>query len=571
MINPHLPGLKAVRQDGRSAGLDALEGRRGREGGPVPVGDPDRARGAGRRLRPRRRRPVRGPGVDHQRARRPRRSTSSSSTPRPAGAWPRPATSGSSRSTTSTAMAAPRSCFSMAARLRLARWDGRGFVELWHGDGVEPLVRPLPSEGDLSRTSGGNAPVWRETPGSDLFLLRFPDGVSACRLAGSQVIRVKPVATHEALGNVDDGDPAAERVTWEGQAVVTRAVRPRSIATSHPPSRHTCRRRRSWRTWAGRGRILVRDASGQIARRPPERRAAQGADRRPLYEHFQTHVDPAGSGPTVCDMDGDGENEIVATLAGPDGKPFCAILDGEGKSSAGSTWNPGRALLNRGPTGSLGPGRGRWIVLRMFYGEGSYQGRRPLVVAFDGKTGRKLWARDHYASYGPNPVIFAAHLPDRRPRPRRRRRRRLARLLGELLRRHQRQGRSRPRGTRGPLRRDPRPLDGLQLSLAGEGPADGGARPAAQQLLFAGPRSPTYAASRIWHHGLTRDTAGTWGILADVNGDGVSEFLHAQPDGLIRCFDVSAPRSRCATCPTGTRSLDDPIPQGAIPAAGRSI
>ena len=39
------------------------------------------------------------------------------------------------------------------------------------------------------------------------------------------------------------------------------------------------------------------------------------------------------------------------------------------------------------------------------------QGRRPLVVAFDGKTGEKLWARDHYASYGPNPVIFAAHLP----------------------------------------------------------------------------------------------------------------------------------------------------------------
>ena len=72
---------------------------------------------------------------------------------------------------------------------------------------------------------------------------------------------------------------------------------------------------------------------------------------------------------------------------------------------------PGTKLLNRGPTGSLGPGRGRWIVLRMFYGEGSYSGRRPLVVAFDGKTGAKLWMRDHYASYGPNPVIFAAHLP----------------------------------------------------------------------------------------------------------------------------------------------------------------
>ena len=57
---------------------------------------------------------------------------------------------------------------------------------------------------------------------------------------------------------------------------------------------------------------------------------------------------------------------------------------------------------------------------------------------------------------------------------------------------------------------------------------------------------------------MTRDTAGTWGILADVDGDGVSEFVHAQPDGLIRCFDVEAPRSRCATCPTGTPVASDP-------------
>jgi hypothetical protein len=30
---------------------------------------------------------------------------------------------------------------------------------------------------------------------------------------------------------------------------------------------------------------------------------------------------------------------------------------------------------------------------------------RPLVVAFDGKTGERLWVRDHYATYGPNPVV----------------------------------------------------------------------------------------------------------------------------------------------------------------------
>ena len=67
----------------------------------------------------------------------------------------------------------------------------------------------------------------------------------------------------------------------------------------------------------------------------------------------------------------------------------------------------------------------------------------------------------------------------------------------------------------------------------------------------------------------TRDTAGTWGILADVDGDGWSEFVHAQPDGVIRCFDVGAPRSRCATCPPGTPDAID-SPPVSIPAAGRS-
>jgi hypothetical protein len=63
----------------------------------------------------------------------------------------------------------------------------------------------------------------------------------------------------------------------------------------------------------------------------------------------------------------------------------------------------------------------------------------------------------------------------------------------------------------------------------------------------------------LWHHGMTRDTAGTWGILADLDGDGGSEFVHAQPDGVIRCFDVGALRPRCATCPPGTpAAIDSP-------------
>ena len=66
----------------------------------------------------------------------------------------------------------------------------------------------------------------------------------------------------------------------------------------------------------------------------------------------------------------------------------------------------------------------------------------------------------------------------------------------------------------------------------------------------------------IWHHGLTRDTGGTWGILADVNGDGLREFIHAQPDGLIRCFDASAPRSLCMTCPRDATAASHTAPAG---------
>jgi outer membrane protein assembly factor BamB len=60
----------------------------------------------------------------------------------------------------------------------------------------------------------------------------------------------------------------------------------------------------------------------------------------------------------------------------------------------------------------------------------------------------------------------------------------------------------------------------------------------------------------VWHFGMTRDTAGKWGQFVDVDGDGRCEVVHAQPDGVLRCF-TPRPSTRCPTCPTGA------------PAAGR--
>lgn len=433
-------------------------------------------------------------------------------------------------------------------RLQIAHWDGHGFVALWRGDGVEPLVRPLPSEGTLSRTSGGTMPVWRESPGFDLVLLRFPEGASACRLDGNRLVRVKPIAVHEALGNLAESrDPQLDRVTWDGNAVVTRKGSVEVYRYQCPTPQTYLAPPPLVADLGGSRQALVRGATGQFLLVPPS-----GTPPRVLiasaYEHFQTHVNPAGSGPTVCDMDGDGENEIVATLADAGGKPFCAVLDSEGRIKTRLELEPGTSVLNRGPTGSLGPGRGRWIVLRMFDAEGV---RRPLVVAFDGKTTKRLWMRDHYASYGPNPVIFAAHLPTA-----------VHDLDGDgaddwLVCSENFYGVISVKDNRdlvGPVvLSDALPGHWTAYSYPSLGRIRSNGGPdLLHNNAFALGLITDLQGRPLWHHGMTRDTAGTWGILADLDGDGLGEFVHAQPDGLIRCFAVSASRPRCATCPPET-------------------
>jgi PQQ-like domain len=60
----------------------------------------------------------------------------------------------------------------------------------------------------------------------------------------------------------------------------------------------------------------------------------------------------------------------------------------------------------------------------------------------------------------------------------------------------------------------------------------------------------------LWHFGMTRDTASAWGQFVDLDGDGQREILHAQPDGLLRCF----PFGPCAHCPACADNA--PVPKG---------
>jgi outer membrane protein assembly factor BamB len=244
-----------------------------------------------------------------------------------------------------------------------------------------------------------------------------------------------------------------------------------------------------------------------------------------------------------------------------DGTPFCAILDAEGRVKRRIALLPETRVVNRGPTGSLGPGRGRWIVLRMFYGEGAYQGRFPVVAAFDGKTGEQLWVRDHYSRYGANPAIFAAHLPTA-----------VLDYDGDgaddwMVCSENFYGIISVRDNR-----DLVPPAMLSDTIPGHWTAysypsladlrGDGRRDVLHHSAYALALVTDLAGQPLWHHGMTRGTGGAWGLAADVDGDGRQEVLHVQPNGTIRCFAPGATEAKCPSCPPDA-------PLSAVNRAGR--
>src|SRR5262249_36472750 len=227
-------------------------------------------------------------------------------------------------------------------------------------------------------------------------------------------------------------------------------------------------------------------------------------------------------------------------------EPACVILDGDGKEKRRLELPPGMATLNRGPAGRLGPGLGRWILLRMS-GEGPDHERRNLVAAYDGRTGKQLWVRDHYGFYGKTPVTFVAHFPSA-----------VLDYDGDgaddwLVCSENFYGIINVQENKdlvGPVV--------VAAALAGHCtpyplPSVASLQPNAKPVVL---HHNAYALALItdlegrplWHVGMTRDTAGRWGQLVDVDGDGRREVLHVQPDGVIRCF-TPRPSARCPTCP----------------------
>ena len=419
--------------------------------------------------------------------------------------------------------------------LRICNWDGAKWIERWRGKGVEPLVRPTPPEGRLTRAigarrTGRNMPLWRDDSEGQLFLLRFPDGVWACRLTEATLEQVRLVTQHPALG---PPPPPPRNYAWDqgrlvvseqGDRRVTYEIPTRTSYAATPPvigrlGNHT--------------RIVAREFSGALVSL-----ATDGTQRRVLIEKT-----PVSLGYRIVDLDGDGENEVLGLSQPAEGTAEVVVVDALGKQTSRVPPPAGATETVLGPTGRLGAGRGQWFVVRYRI---PYENTR--VVAYEGSSGKALWMRDYL---GPNRVPstkFVLHLPTA-----------VSDFDGDgaddLI-------ASSENWYEVISGRDNRSLTAnTAITTAVKGHWGAYATP----LLIPQPGGPpfvfhnnAYALSLltkpdgtpVWHYGLTRDTThASKAGLADLDGNGSIELVTTQKDGLLRAFDAHGVAQRCPSCP----------------------
>jgi outer membrane protein assembly factor BamB len=424
--------------------------------------------------------------------------------------------------------------------LSIANFNGKTFVERWQSKTAEPLFVPTPPEGDLRLMCQGflcNRTFWREKAGSSNFLMKIDGKVYSCKLTpGGSLDQVSPIERHEALGNLQD--PPKLNYTWDGATLKTTVDGKEVVGYKTPYHRAYLAPPPVTATLGGEMRTLVRGNDSSLMSI-----SATGKDVRKLAEKLTNDTSYA-----ITDLDGDGQNEVIASVTDSDGKPAVQILDGAGKllKSYYPAAEGGSFVL--GPTGSLGSGNGRWFALMV-----RNPFTRPLVIAYDGKTGREITRRTGYGVYDAEPSQFVLHIPtavydyngdgaddmiclsenfcgiidvahDKD----------LVDPLAKTMLSDTIPGHWTAYATPSVM---PDPATGkFRLALS---------RSYAMTMLVIDPEGWP-----IWHMGAQRDaTQRNLVGLGDLDGDGKTELVSARQDGLLTAFDWDATNEKCFRCP----------------------
>jgi len=151
-----------------------------------------------------------------------------------------------------------------------------------------------------------------------------------------------------------------------------------------PMRRGTCRRR-TGSDLGGQTRVVALDFAGTLFSYSTDgTESTQAVERRLYYPESYVPRGPNGLTTTICDLDGDGKNEVLALTMDEHGTTTVTGVDEEGRIKLRIEPIEGTYEPELGGVGSLGAGKGSWFVVRYrrkFASE--------MVVSYDGKTGKK--------------------------------------------------------------------------------------------------------------------------------------------------------------------------------------
>ena len=432
----------------------------------------------------------------------------------------------------------PREVFIQEGKnaLRICNWTGNTFVDRWRGEDVTPLVMPAPLEGNLARAVGArsssvNMPLWRDKPAGELFLLQFADGVWGCRLVNDSLERVQRIENHPAL-NPASSPP--RDYSWDGLQLTVTDSGTKRVSYQVPHRQSHLATPPIVGMLGDALRIVVREFSGSLVSL-----AVDGSDRRVLIDKS-----PSSLGVCITDLDGDGKNEVLAPHEDEEAVVKIIAVDAAGNRELQILPPAGSTETALGPTGSLGQGAGRWFVVRYRV---AFENTR--VVAYDGASGKPMWTRDFLGPERVPSTSFVLHLPtavhdvD-------------ADGADDLI-------ASSENWYEVISVKDNRSLTPtIAITAAVPGHWGAYATPIVADLF--GDKTPlvfhnnAYAltlltkldGTAVWHHGLTRDTTHASQVgLADLDGDGTTELVTTQQDGLLRAFEARPLQERCPSCP----------------------